>query len=131
MSATAASPPRLKDAPVTEPVKDELFQHPVVRPGQIVVWYPIGEQSAGIPAIVTRINGPSRSIALSCLRVGSPYLDAQEKESVFHRDDPRVREMPHLQKAGCWDLTQEDKDTRATIADLRARIAAIESKSKP
>lgn len=108
------------EAPVNQ--EPAPYVMPVPQRGQAVMYYPngvVGAQNAmvGYVLSVSRAN-----IELN--------VAGMLRETVCHQSDPVVKENQFARKCGVWDFSPRDLLVDKQIAELTARVAALEA-AKP
>lgn len=100
------------------------FDMPEVRIGTPVVFYATG-QVVGHPMLgfVVRISRTGRTIMIRT-------SDGRVFEGARHCDDPKLEMSVDIRESGCWDFTPEWKRHEAEMVEIKARLSALESKSK-
>jgi len=100
------------------------FVMPAPHKGQAVIYYPNGIVGSAFGTIgyVTAVGRTSIEM----------NVHGMLKETVSHKDDPIVRENPHVRKCGVWDFSGNDQAIDERFKQLEERIAALEAApSKP
>ena len=96
----------------------EKFVVPTVELGEIVWWYPGGDENQPpCPAVVTQIN--HRSLNLSVLAPN--MVGIRVEDGVRHCDDGNTKPQEYIDNGG-WTISA----TRRSIDEIEKRLAKLE-----
>lgn len=110
----------MSNATIAKENRDQKFQMPEVKPGQVVLFYPRARVSSQ-----NRIIGYVSATSRENIEINVSGL---LHEGVRHKDDPMLQTNPHSQEFGCWELSPRDVAINKAIRDLTTKVNELERK---